>query len=87
MYLECEPVMTKDVLLTRIAAIVTTLEETDGSPESMLYIFCEMNMDDWQTLRYILISANIVSISKGHYVTLTENGKQTAIRLNKAIVS
>ena len=34
--------MTKDVLLARIAAIVTTLEETNGSPESMLYIFSDM---------------------------------------------
>ena len=76
--------MTKDVLLTRIAAIVTTLEETNGSPESMLYIFCEVNMNDYQMIRGILVKAGYVTI-RGNYVTLTQSSKETAARLNAAI--
>ena len=76
--------MTKQVILTRAAAIVTTLAETDGSPESMLYILCDMNMDDWQTIRHILVAGGLVSI-KGNYARLTENGKLTAAKLNEVI--
>lgn len=76
--------MTKNDVLTRVAAIVTTLEETNGSPESMLYIFCEMNMQDYELIRDVLVKAKLVTI-KGHYVTLTEEGKKTAQKLNEAI--
>lgn len=74
--------MTKDLLITRIAAIVSSIET--GTPESMLYIFCDMNMDDYQTIRDILLKAGLVTI-KGHFVTLTPEGKMTADKLNKAI--
>jgi predicted transcriptional regulator len=76
--------MTKDVMLTRIAAIVSSIE--DGTPESMLYIFCDMNMDDWQMIRDVLVKAGFVTI-KGHYVTLTASGRETARKLNEAIAS
>ena len=76
--------MNKDQILTRIAAIVSTLNETNGSPESMLYIFCEMNMDDWQTIRDILTRGRLVTI-KGHFVMLTETGKETARKLDAVI--
>ena len=76
--------MSKDVVLTRVAAIVSTLADVYGSPESMLYILCDMNMDDWEIIRDILIRADFVSIT-GHYVTLTENGKAMAVIINSAI--
>ena len=76
--------MTKYVLLTRIAAIITTLDETNGSPESMLYIFCGMDMQAYEAIRDILVEANLVTI-KGHYVTLTSEGKITAAKINAAI--
>ncbi len=76
--------MDKNVLLTRIAAIVTTLEETDGTPESMLYIFCDMNMGDYEVIRNVLVKAGYVTI-KGNYVTLTETGREIACKLNKVI--
>lgn len=76
--------MDKNTLLTRIAAIVTTLEETNGSPESMLYIFCEMDMTAYQAIRDILVRGKLVTI-KGNYVTLTSEGKETARKLNEVI--
>jgi predicted dinucleotide-utilizing enzyme len=76
--------MSKAVLMTRVAAIVYTLAEASGATESMLYISCDMNMDGWQIIHDILVSANLVSI-KGHNVTLTENGKATAVKINSAI--
>ena len=76
--------MTKDMILTRIVAIVATLAETNGSPESMLYLFCGMDMAAWEAIRDILIKANLVTIS-GHYVTLTDHGKATAEKINAAM--
>lgn len=76
--------MTKDLIMTRVAAIVSTLNETNGSPESMLYIFCEMNMDDYQTIKQILVSAGFVSV-KSNYITLTAKGKEIAIKLDSVL--
>lgn len=77
--------MSKNEAFIKIAAILSALLETNGSPESMLYIFCDMDMDNWQMLRHILIETNLVDI-KGNYVTLTEDGRIKAEKLN-ALVS
>lgn len=76
--------MEKDTLLVQIAAIVTALYETNGAPESMLYIFLDMNMDLWRKVRTILVESGMVTI-KSNYVRLTESGKETAQKLNKVI--
>lgn len=76
--------MTKDKMLAHIAAILSALNETNGSPESMLYIFCDMNMSEYGIIRDILINAKYVTI-KGHYVTLTQAGKETAEKIDSLI--
>ena len=76
--------MDKNEFLVKVAAIITTLLETGGSPESMLYIFCDMDMDNWTKMSYILTTADLVTI-KGNYVTLTENGRKAAEKINQAI--
>ena len=68
--------------LTKIAAIIATLGEMDGSPESTLYMFCDMDLHAWNMLRDIMIKAEQIQI-KNHYVTLTEKGKETAARLSQ----
>jgi len=70
--------------IAKIAAIVTTLNETDGAPESMLYIFLDMNMDEWQTMRHLLVSNGLITI-KGNYATLTDKGRELAQKLNEAL--
>ena len=77
--------MTRDVMLSRVAGIVASLGDT-GAPESMLYIICDMDMDAWQTIRGILLKANLVRIS-GNFVTLTKQGKETAKKVNALILS
>jgi len=69
--------MSKSLLLERLASIVTTLAETKGSPESMLYIFCDMDMQAYETVRNAMVVANLVTIS-GHFVTLTPKGEMLA---------
>lgn len=69
--------MSRQELNAKLAAVITTLAETNGSLESMLYIFFDMNMDTWMRIRELLITSDIISI-KGNYVTLTEKGKSLA---------
>lgn len=71
-------------MLTKIAALLSTLNETGGSPESMLYIFFDMNMDVWTKVKFQLIQAGLISV-KGYYVTLTELGRETALKIDSAL--
>lgn len=77
-------IMVKNELLKYIAAIVTTLEETGGSPESILYIGTGMDFSKWNDLRIIMIGSDLIAIS-GNYVTLTERGRILAIECNKLL--
>jgi len=76
--------MTKEVLLTRIAATITTLAETNGSPESTIYLAFGSNIHEWEILRDVLVKAGLVKIS-GNYVTLTAEGKVKAVQLEALI--
>jgi helix-turn-helix protein len=76
--------MDKKQVLTLVATIITTLAETNGAPESTLYMFVGMDMDKWQVIRNILIDCKFVTIS-GHYVKLTEQGRATADKLNASL--
>ncbi len=70
--------------LAKIAAVISTLNETNGSPESMLYIFFDMNMDAWLDVRRALLTSGVINV-KGHYVTLTEKGRKLATDIDKAV--
>lgn len=71
--------------LTQIAAIVATLNELNsGTPESQLYILCNMNMEQYQRVRSVLVKANYAKIS-GHFVTLTEDGKAFARKIESVL--
>lgn len=77
--------ISKDELFKIVAAILTSLHESDsGTPESMLYIVCGMDMDKWNYVRGIMLRADWISI-KGNYVTLTAGGTKTAIEINAAL--
>lgn len=73
-------------MLAQVAAIITALAETNGSPESMLYVFVGMDINKWERMRYVLTSGvkPLVTI-RSNYVTLTSHGKLTADRINAAI--
>jgi len=71
-------------LLAVIAAILTALLETNGSPESMLYIFLDMNMERYSIVKQLLLQSKFIEI-KANYVTLTELGKQKAEQINSKL--
>ena len=76
----------KNKMLVLVATVLTTLYEVDGAPESELYMVCQTNMDLYQQLRHILVSGKFITI-KANWMTLTEHGKLTAERLNKALMN
>lgn len=78
--------MNKQDMMVKIAAIVSALDETGGSPESMLYIFCNMNIHEYNTIRDILVQGGLVTV-KGNFVTLTAKGQDTAKELNKVLTA
>ena len=74
-----------DKALTAVAATLSTLAETDGAPETMIYIgVCNMDYGFWETVRTLLVDSGMVNIS-ANYVTLTEQGKATAAKINRLL--
>lgn len=76
--------MTRERILTSVAAILTTLLETDGSPESMIYIGLGMDLSAWQQIKGILLSSELITCH-GYYVELTEAGRETAEQCNAVL--
>jgi predicted transcriptional regulator len=70
--------------LILITAMLCSLQETGGTPESMLYILCEMDINKWHSIRELMIMADLIKIS-GNYVTLTKKGSDTATKMNAAL--
>jgi hypothetical protein len=78
--------MSRQELNARIAAMIATLAETDGAPESSLYIFLDMDMALWTNVRLLLVSSQLITISS-HYVKLTEKGTKLANEINAKLPS
>lgn len=76
--------MTTDECTAYVAAIVSSLAETTGQPESMLYIVCGTDLDKWNTIKRILVSSRWIQI-RNHYVTLTDSGRQIAAKIDAAL--
>lgn len=73
---------TNQQMLLYVATIVSTLNETyDGTPESNLYLFLNMDMDLWQRVKLVLLKTKMITI-KGNYIRLTEAGKATAQKID-----
>lgn len=76
--------MNKNEFVAKVAAVIGTLAETNGAPESTLYMFFDMNMDLWNEVRRILIDLKIIKIS-ANFVTLTPKGLEQAQKINAKI--
>ena len=71
-------------LQVKLAAILTTLEETGGAPESIVYLALDCTLDEWDTLKYILVHDNLCEVEY-NFVTLTDKGHALAKQINAAI--
>lgn len=76
--------MSKQEIMTAMAAILTTLAETDRAPESQLYIFLNQDMRKWEIVKACLDHGKFIKTS-GHYVTLTKDGLEAAAKIEEAM--
>ena len=73
-----------DNVTTKLAAILTTLAETGGAPESIIYLGVNSNLDEWARLKYVLMDNGLCSIVFD-YMTLTDKGLKLAKQIEAAI--
>lgn len=80
--------MTQQEAMLKTAAILTALEDgnNQGTPESMLYIFCDMDIHFWNSLKTIMLTAGLIKVS-ANFVTLTDKGRRTAQDINRLVAS
>ena len=77
--------MTKNELLAKVIAVLTTLEELGtGTPESMVYLALGMNLATYGQVRDILLRMKWVTI-KANYIELTQAGKDKAVEINNQL--
>lgn len=70
-----------------IAAILTTLAEvSDAAPESSVYLALGMDMDQYTTIRDVMVRLNLITV-KSYTLRLTPLGRQTADKINQTLAS
>lgn len=70
-------------LLVRIAAILTTLEESGGwIPRTMFYVALECDMSAVEEVEGVLVRAGYVTVSPDVY-RLTDDGREAALAIKK----
>jgi hypothetical protein len=72
--------------MVAVAAILTTLAETDGgsSPASILYIGLGMDHSFYVKVQVILASAGLVTVDGFSVVTITAKGRDIAAQITAA---
>lgn len=76
--------MSKNELLKYIAAIVTTVAETEIAPESSVYMALGMDMEKYQIVRNVMVGAKLITVS-GNAIRLTDAGKEMADKVNALV--
>ena len=77
--------MTKNQIMTYVAAILTTALETEPSPfpESYAYMAMGCDMQKWEQIRGLLIASDLIAI-RGNAISLTAKGRDVAQQCNAA---
>lgn len=78
--------MTREYLMTRIAAIVTALHDcgTDAA-ESTFYLALGMNLSAWTAIRDLMVASDLIAVSRFHRVSLTAKGSELARDCNAIV--
>ena len=79
--------MTKEKATLAIAAITTTLAETDTGPEGHLYMALAplgISLDDYYAIAGLLIKGGLAERIAGPQLRITEAGRQLAARIEEA---
>jgi hypothetical protein len=73
--------MTRDELNKYLCAILTTIDEVEYSPESILYIGLGMDMGKWDAIRAVLLAGGLATIDCSQ-VRITPKGHNLAQQIN-----
>ena len=77
--------LTKDRIVTLIAAIVTALEEAGtGCPESTIYLICDSDIHVSNRITDMMKAADLITI-KNYWCELTTKGHQVAQSCNAVL--
>lgn len=76
--------MNSQQLSIRVAAVLTTLLETGGSPESMIYLSFGSDIEGFNIVNGFLLENKFIE-SRNHYITLTPKGKTLAQKINERL--
>lgn len=72
-------------VLSRLAAMLVTLLEMGGGPESIFYlVVANGNMAAWEVVRAALQADDLVTF-RNHWMTLTPKGVEKATRLREVM--
>ena len=75
--------MDRNTTLICIAAILETLSEVDGAPETMIWLGLQSQfetLDNYYHVAGIMRDARLIKVSH-NYVTITEKGRSTVAKL------
>ena len=78
--------MTREKLMTYVAAVLTTALETEPSPfpESMAYLAMGADLSAWGTVKGVLLGGGMVTVD-GNAIQLTDKGRDLAQKCNAAL--
>ena len=78
--------MTRKELNVFLAAVLTTANDIQPCPESSIYLALGCDIDEWQTVKGLLLSAELATF-RGYSVTLTDKGRVLAEKCNALVAS
>jgi hypothetical protein len=78
--------MSKNEINKYLCAILTTLNEVEFAPESMIYLAIGADMGKWETLKYMLVSARLAT-SEDSAMRITPRGRELAEKINAMVAA
>lgn len=76
--------MEKNQVLKLVAAVITTVDEVNFAPESMVYLGLGVNLDQWYTIKGMMTGAGLVT-AQYDTLTITPAGHALAQKINAAM--
>lgn len=79
--------MTKQMMVDVAAVLTTILDCGVDAPESSIYLAFGTDFERFQTIKQVIVGANLVIANRNSTLSLTETGRQIAVKCNEALAS
>lgn len=77
--------MSEQQVMARVAAILSTLLEAGGGPESSVYLALGSNLSLWQGIKGLMVRSDLIRVDGNSWVELTEKGREIAEQCNAVL--